>query len=314
MMQKLDEKQILARAIELEQGMNPDDIGWEWYQIPAESSTLNRMVLGGVLKVNFKSHSSTNYRLAMPVEKAEQMLTGMKLIEMVKQAEVEEPVKIPGDLFDVIIGHDRAKRIINRALEASKPVHVLLAGAPATAKSLFVMEISRLPNSRYALGSSSSKAGIVDFLLEQRPRYLIVDELERMNGDDQSVLLSLMETGIVARLKKNMREKVELNTLVFATCNRPEKLPPELRSRFWIVHFREYSPDEFKQVVVGVLVKREGVSQELAEYIAEKLVKRTKDVRDAVRLARICKTKEEVDELTEEERPNSTGLGTFGSK
>lgn len=305
-MQKLDEYQILKRIIELERGMGPEDLGFEWFTVPAQPSILNRMVLEGVLKVNFKSHSSTNYRLAIPVEEAEKMLVEEK------PAEVEEPVKIPEDLFDVIIGHGRAKRIINKCLVAEKPVHVLLAGAPATAKSLFVMEISRLPNSRYALGSTSSKAGIVDFLLEQRPRYLIVDELERMSSEDQSALLSLMETGIVARLKKGMREKTKMNTLVFATCNRPEKLPPELRSRFWKIHFREYSLEEFKRVVVGVLVKREGVSQELAEYIAERLAGRTKDVRDAVRLARLCKTEAEVDELVEEER-TSKALGAFAT-
>lgn len=312
-MQKLDEKQILKRAIELERGMKQDEnsLGWEWFAIPAQPSTLNRLVIEGILKVNSKSNSSTNYSLAIPIQEAEKLLATMVKSEAVEI--VEEPTKIPDDLFSVIVGHGRTKRIINRALAASKPVHVLLAGAPATAKSLFVMEISRLPNSRYALGSTSSKAGIVDFLLEQRPRYLIVDELERMSGEDQSALLSLMETGIVARLKKGMREKVKLDTLVFATCNRPDKLPPELRSRFWVVHFREYSPDEFKRVVVGVLVQREGTSQELAEYIAERLAGRTKDVRDAVRLARLCKTEAEVDELVEEERGTGKALGAFAT-
>jgi Holliday junction DNA helicase RuvB len=166
-----------------------------------------------------------------------------------------------------------------------------------TAKSLFVMEISRLPNSRYALGSSSSKAGIVDFLLEQRPRYLIVDEIERMTSEDQSALLSLMESGIVTRLKKGMREKIKLNTLVFATCNRPERLPPELRSRFLTLHFREYSPDDFRRVVAGVLTRREGVDPELAAYIADRLAGRTRDVRDAVRVARLCNSREEVDAM-----------------
>lgn len=291
-MQRLDERQILARAIELEKEMNQESLGFEWFQIPAQSATLNKLVLQGILKVNFKSHSSTQYRLAIPVEEAE------KLLET-EEPQEEEKVEIPSDLFNVIIGHDRAKRVINKCLAAEKPVHVLLAGPPATAKSLFVMEISRLPNSRYALGSTSSKAGIVDFLLEQRPRYLIVDELERMLGEDQSALLSLMETGIVTRLKKGMRENIRLGTLVFATCNRLDRLPPELRSRFWTLHFREYSQDEFRRVVVGVLTMREGASQELAEYIAEKLAGRTKDVRDAVRLARVCETRGDVDELTE---------------
>ena len=293
-MNRLDEKEILRRAIELERGMGPDDLGFEWHELPASPAVLNKMVLEGLLKINFKSHSSTNYRLNISIEEAEKLLEPEEPLE----AE-EEPIEIPSDLFGVIVGHEKAKRVINMCLRAERPVHVLLSGVPATAKSLFVMEISRLPNSRYALGSTSSKAGIVDFLLEQRPRYLIVDEIERMASEDQSALLSLMESGIVTRLKKGMREKVKLNALVFATCNRPEKLPPELRSRFWILHFREYSPDEFKRVVVGVLTKRDGTSGELAEYIAEKLAGRTKDVRDAVRLARVCKTKAEVDELIE---------------
>jgi Holliday junction DNA helicase RuvB len=291
---KLDEKEVLRRAIELERGMGPDDLGYEWHQIPAQPATLNKLVLQGILKVNFKSHSSTNYRLNIPIEEAEKLLEP----EAVMEAE-EERAEIPNDLLDIIVGHDQAKRVIGRCLMAEKPVHVLLAGPPATAKSLFVMEISRLPNSRYALGSSSSKAGIVDFLLEQRPRYLIVDEIERMTSEDQSALLSLMESGIVTRLKKGMREKIKLNTLVFATCNRPERLPPELRSRFLTLHFREYSPDDFKRVVVGVLTRREETSPELAAYIADRLAGRTRDVRDAVRVARLCSSKEEVDTMIE---------------
>lgn len=37
----------------------------------------------------------------------------------------------------------------------------------------------------------------------------------------------------------------------------------------------------------------------LQEYIAKKLMFETRDVREAVRLARLCKSKEEVDEVLE---------------
>ncbi|MBN1191075.1 MAG: hypothetical protein JXA46_15065 [Dehalococcoidales bacterium] len=74
------------------------------------------------------------------------------------------------------------------------------------------MELERLPRIRYALGGTSSKAGIVDFIIEQQPRYLIIDKLEKMDMKDFSALLSLMADGVVTRLKKGMTEKVKVKT------------------------------------------------------------------------------------------------------
>lgn len=62
-MNKLDEKQIIERAIELERGMGPEDLGFQWHEVPAQPAILNRMVINGVLKVNYSSSSSTYYRL-----------------------------------------------------------------------------------------------------------------------------------------------------------------------------------------------------------------------------------------------------------
>ncbi len=81
-----------------------------------------------------------------------------------------------------------------------------MAGPPATAKSLFLEALGDLPGAQYALGGSSSRAGIADFLINFQPRFLIIDELDKMKGEDFSVLLSLMQSGVVARLKKGMRE------------------------------------------------------------------------------------------------------------
>lgn len=89
----------------------------------------------------------------------------------------DEPGRIPEDMFDVVVGHEKLKKLFTLSLQAPEPVHILLAGPPATAKSIFLMELERLPRSRYALGGTSSKAGIVDFIIEQQPRYLILDEL-----------------------------------------------------------------------------------------------------------------------------------------
>jgi hypothetical protein len=65
---------------------------------------------------------------------------------------------------------------------AERPVHLLLCGPPSSGKSLFMSSPISLERSYYAVGSSSTKSGIFDYLFEQRPRYFIVDELEKMTG------------------------------------------------------------------------------------------------------------------------------------
>ena len=65
---------------------------------------------------------------------------------------------------------------------------------------------------QYSLGGPWSRAGIADFLLNFRPRYLVIDELDKMKAEDFSVLLSLMQSGVVARLKRGMREVERMTT------------------------------------------------------------------------------------------------------
>lgn len=207
--------------------------------------------------------------------------------EHLNQVEEEEEIKIPEDLFDVVVGHDEVKKLFRMSLSAERPVHILLVGPPATAKSVFLSELERLPRSRYALGGTSSRAGVVDFMIENRPRYLLIDELDKMDMRDYSALLSLMESGKISRLKKGMIEEIQVKTWVFAAANREDNLPSELKSRFLRRYLSAYSEEDFEKVVRAVLVKRERVNQEIANIIANKLPKYTKDVRDAVKIARL---------------------------
>ena len=74
------------------------------------------------------------------------------------------------------------------AIGAERPVHLLLCGPPSSGKLLFMSSLTRLERCYFAVGSSSKKSGIFDYLFEQRPRYFIVDELEKMNKKDQTSL------------------------------------------------------------------------------------------------------------------------------
>ena len=74
-----------------------------------------------------------------------------------------------------------------------------------------------------------------------------------------------------------------------------KKLTPAITSRFVKVPFKPYTMEQFREVVVSVLTKREKVGKKLAEYIAEEVGKHTRDPREAISLARIAKTRKKVD-------------------
>jgi site-specific DNA recombinase len=77
-------------------------------------------------------------------------------------------------------------------------------------------------------GGGSTKAGITQLLAEQRPRYLITDEIDKANSEDLSTLLSLMESGLVSITKVCRQEQIRVKTWVFAGVNSPKSVAPEL--------------------------------------------------------------------------------------
>jgi Holliday junction DNA helicase RuvB len=176
-------------------------------------------------------------------------------------------------------------------------VHILLIGPTGTAKSLILMEVERLRGSVFITGGSATKVGIRDILLEKRPRFLIIDELDKISSqDDISVLLTLMESGRVVVAKHREHREVRLKTWVFAAANTTKNLPPELLDRFQKFYLKSYDEETLKRVIAKCLVKREKTPEDLANYIAEVVAKSGGTVRDAIRLARISKTREDVDE------------------
>ena len=108
-----------------------------------------------------------------------------------------------------------------------------------------------------------------------------------MDRRDFDALLSVMETGKVVRCKARMFSERDLNLKVYGACNVLERMPPELLSRFLVVRFTEYTRDEFIKVSVNVLQVREGLKPEEAMLVTDLLSDHTRDVRDAVKLARL---------------------------
>jgi len=260
-------------------------IGWGWRQVRVWPATLSRLFKDGYLENVFKSNSYTGYRLS----ELGRAVIARESGETVQTSQ-NQKLDLSEDLFEDVVGHDEVKELLVASLMAEKPVHVLLAGPPALAKTLFLWDIERASGERaiWLVGSATSKAGLWDLVAERQPRVLLIDELDKMNAADTAALLSMMEGGRLVRAKKGRELNLSHLIWVVAATNRLDVLSPELRSRFAIRRLNPYGRDEYLTVVKGVLVRRENVSVEMAEEVAKRLDGRSQDVRDAIRAARLA--------------------------
>ncbi|HKG31770.1 MAG TPA: ATP-binding protein [Nitrososphaeraceae archaeon] len=225
---------------------------------------------------------------------AKELPIGMKKIERVFSENNEYSTS--DQLFNNIVGYNDVKKLFRMSFSAEKPVHILLVGPPASAKTLFMLDCIKLERSFFTLGSHSTKSGMIDYLFKQRPRYLIVDEIEHMPMKDQTALLSLMETGIIAETKYQKTRNTQMKTWVFATSNGTEHMLTPLLSRFIVLHFKQYRYENFRDIAVHILAQ-EGISSEIASASADAVWRkmRSKDIRDCMKIGRLAKIKEDVD-------------------
>lgn len=169
-------------------------------------------------------------------------------------------------MFSCIIGYEDIKEEIKSTLIRGKKNHYLLVGPPATAKSLFLMELGRLGSTYMATGSRVTGAGLTDALFTYQPKVLLLDEIDKLSLDATAVLLSAMETGDVLVTKHKTHRQLKLNLVVFAAGNTDRNIAPELLSRFDTkLHFSPYSFADFIAVCRGYLSAYERVSEEMAE-------------------------------------------------
>jgi len=260
-------------------------LGFEWFQVHTPMPTLHKMVNERVLDITLSTRSGTHFRVRSPE-------LVMEVIKALEEPSPELlPSVMPNNLFDIIVGHDNIKTIVRYAIDAEKPVHLLFSGPPASAKTLFLMELSRLPDAYYCLAQTTTQAGLANLLFVYQPDFLLIDEIERLSGEHVGVLNSLMATGIISESKYGKTRYMELTTKVFAAGIKVNLLPKDLMSRFTRLKFDAYIEAEFIKVATKVLTSLENSSEELAVEIAKAVWSQhqeSSDIRQTVQVARLC--------------------------
>jgi len=202
-------------------------------------------------------------------------------------------------LFDEIIGYDHIKRLFRMALNSDSAVHILLVGPPASAKTMFLTSMMhQLKNAYFSDGSNSSKAGMIDCVFANSPRYLLVDEIDKMTRKDQVFLLNLMETGIVSETKYGKTRSARIRTSVFATSNNVEKISRPLQSRFFMIELEPYTYEQFCEITHELLL-RHNIEKAVTSFIADAVWNKSQDIRDCVRIGTLAKSIEDIRFLVE---------------
>ena len=259
-------------------------VGWEAQTIGLPSQKLRPLLNAGLLGITFSSNSSTAYALAGK-DLIRDFLEGNVTTSRIP---VKQELELPDDLFACIIGYDDVKDEMEFTLREGRRSHYLMIGPPATAKSLFLMELGRLSGAYPATGSTVTGPGLTDALLTYQPKILMLDELDKVRMDATAVLLSVMESGDILQTKYRRHGGQKISLSVFAAANREKGLAPELLSRFDTkLYFHPYSFEDFIAICRGYLSRYEMVPTDIAEYISKQVWHELdRDVRTARGVAR----------------------------
>ena len=203
--------------------------------------------------------------------------------------------------FSNIVGYSDVKKLLLKSIVSKEPVNILLTGPPSSCKTIFLLEILDAMDGTYFMDATSvTSAGIIDYLFEHDTKYLLIDEIDKMKAKDQAALLNAMETGIICETKLNGKTRQKRMKLwIFATSNDVDRLSKALRSRFMELHLKEYAYEEFMDIVRKLLRKRYRMDENISEKIAYAVwnVMNSKDLRDAIQIAKLTKTSSDVDWL-----------------
>jgi Holliday junction resolvasome RuvABC ATP-dependent DNA helicase subunit len=200
----------------------------------------------------------------------------------------------PSPLFNDIIDYNDVKGLFRMGLDSDEQSHILLSGPPASAKTMFLESLNKLKSSYFVDGASTTKSGLIDCLFLNDPKFLLIDEIDKMSSKDQAMLLNLMETGIVSETKYNKTRTSHMKTSVFVTSNNVNDIITPLQSRFFVVDMPAYTYEQFYEISVHLLTEKHRVCQNIGNEIADKVWANSRNIRDCVRIGRMAKSVDDI--------------------
>lgn len=185
----------------------------------------------------------------------------------------------------------RIKKVMRKAV--TKPgIHIAFVGPPGTGKSLIAGVIENLPRSLRVPGTDVTRASLRDDLVDKRPRFLVFDEMDKVQGtnamDAVQLLSRVMEEQVLSVQVTGKETTVNLPLNLFAFGN-TYNFPSNIKDRFLPLYMREYTEDEFRELILTAFPKYEGINKELAEAVLEESLRRgMKSYRKCRSIAKIC--------------------------
>ena len=126
-------------------------------------------------------------------------------------------------------------------------------------------------------------------------------KFEKIPVNEANVLLDVMESQKLRSEKavNNKQYNLDIDLRIFATSNNINKITPEMKSRFLIFHLKEYSYEEFVQIGKNLFEKKFPKKMHIADKIIDAVWNKMKsnDVRDIIKLARLCRVDSDIDKV-----------------
>jgi hypothetical protein len=263
-----------------------------------------------IFKVIYHSSRHTDYFFTVPLEEVEKKLKEYSAghEEVGSGEKLNITLSEPQELFAMIEVYDDYKWLIWKGLkkwiEGGKPAHFILAGSPATAKTMFLEIIEKkIGRTMYIAGEVARRGGFIERVIEGYGKWgkkwiLEVDEIDKLDSDALKTIYNLMEGRLdIAVSGKQIRDN-DVSIMVIASTNQYWRLPETLRSRFGKpLEFYTYNQEQYIKAVIKAL-KIENINEDLAKNIADKTASLgIRDVRIARQIARIVDNADEIDRV-----------------
>ena len=197
---------------------------------------------------------------------------------------------------------------------------VLLTGPPASSKTVFILQLlDHFKGKAYFVdGTTASGIEIVDYLFDHTDlKFLLIDEIDKLSKKDQKVLLNVMETGILSDVKSKRNKsarQTHIHLSVYATSNDTSNILTPLLSRFIKLNLPEYNLEIFTEICHKLLSRKYDKDHETIQAIVHYVWEHTRDVREAIAIAKIVDTWDEVNSIDSTLSKYSTEVAEINKK